>query len=93
MSESRNLIRVVPPKGETGKPLFSMGTKVFVGDKELSNISSIQLIAEVGKPWRAIVEFSMVEMIDPEAAELSEKEVDITTLGDKERQYMKLQES
>lgn len=82
MRKQRNLIRIVPPQGKEGEPLLSMGTKVFLGDKELDGVSSVQLVAEVGAFWQAVVTFSMIEKIDPITAE-----VDITSLKDESRHY------
>ena len=50
-------LRVVPadPHGGSG-PHRCQGTKLFVGDQELTGVTRVELVAQVNGVWRAKVE-------------------------------------
>lgn len=49
----RQLIRVIPCEPTSGGLVPTMGTKIMVGDQELSGVVKIVLTAEVGDIWKA----------------------------------------
>ena len=56
------ILRVVPAEPRDGKgPHRCQGTKLFVGDQELTGVTRVELVAQVNEVWRAKVE-CMVEL-------------------------------
>lgn len=51
-----NILRVVPDTHEGQGPQRCQGTKLYVGDQELTGVTRVELIAEVNGIWRAKVE-------------------------------------
>jgi len=51
-----NLLRVVPAPREGDGPQVCQGTKLYVGDQELTGVTRVELVAEVNGIWRAKVE-------------------------------------
>jgi hypothetical protein len=47
------LVRIVPVPREDNGLVSTMGTKVYVGDQELTGVTKIVLTAEVGGIWTA----------------------------------------
>lgn len=47
------LVRIVPPEREGNGLVPTMGTKVFIGDQELTHVTKIVLTAEVNGIWTA----------------------------------------
>jgi hypothetical protein len=50
----KQIARIVVPAGDSASK--TQGTKVFVGDKELTGITRIELVAEVNDVWRARID-------------------------------------
>lgn len=51
------VLRVVPAEPRDGKgPHRCQGTKLFVGDQELTGVTRVELVAQVNGVWRAKVE-------------------------------------
>lgn len=49
------IIRIVPAHAGEGKPASTMGTRVFAGETEIGGILKIEMVAEVGDVWRAVL--------------------------------------
>lgn len=50
------LVRIVPAPAEGNGPHRAQGTKVFVGDLQMTGVTRIELICEVGDVWRARID-------------------------------------
>ena len=58
------LIRIVPnPPGESGL-VETQGTRLFVGEQEVSGIQRVELVAEVNDVWRARIDCTITECPD-----------------------------
>lgn len=91
MSRQRNLIKVIPPKGKENQLLLTQGTKVFVGDTEVDGVVSIQLIAEIGQPWKAVITTHVEEIDTIVAEQTGDTILEVTALEDESRYYEKVQ--
>jgi len=49
----RQLVRIIPQERDASGPVPTMGTKVMVGDQQLSGVTKIVLKAEVNGIWEA----------------------------------------
>ena len=68
-------LRIVPAQREGDGPTLCQGTRLFVGEQELTGVTRIELVAEVNNVWRAKVEC----MVKPPADLLSEAVVTYPT--------------
>lgn len=59
----RNIARIVAAEDADPKLTKTQGTKVFVGDQELTGITRIELVCEVNDVWRARIDL----MVQPPA--------------------------
>lgn len=56
MDSKPQLMRVVAPESMEDGLARTMGTKVFVGDQQVTGITRIELVCEVNDVWRARIE-------------------------------------
>lgn len=59
MNKTGRIARVVPVKNKNGATP-ALGTVILIGDTELACVQRIQLIAEPGENWKAIIECSVI---------------------------------
>ena len=53
---SGELLRIVPPDLQGDGPHRTQGTKLFVGEQELTGVVRVEIVAEVNDVWKANVE-------------------------------------
>lgn len=53
MTSEQFIARIIQPEANASGTVMSQGTKVMVGDKEMSGVTKIVLTAEVNDLWRA----------------------------------------
>lgn len=84
-------VRVVPhPKEDDHRAQASAGTRVFCGDQEITGIQKITLTAELGQPWKAVIECLV---IPPEVeVECATYIMDVTSLADDAHRYQRIAE-
>ena len=91
MSEQKTSLSVVtilpPPNQSPGSIQPAQGTKVMLSDgSELARVHSVELKAEAGGAWKAIITVSP-EIIQPVNAEAEIVVVDITDMKAQSRTY------
>ena len=91
MSEQKNSLSVVtilpPPNQSPGSIQLAQGTKVMLSDgSELARVHSVELKAEAGGAWRAIITV-WPEIIQPVNAEAEIVVVDVTDMKARSRIY------
>ena len=95
MSEPKNSLSVVtilpPPSQSLGSIQLAQGTKVMLSDgSELARVHSVELKAEAGGAWKAIITVRP-EIIQPVNAEAEIVEVDITDMKAQSRTYERVE--
>ena len=95
MSEQKNSLSVVtilPPLCQKpGRAQMAQGTKVMLSDgSELSGVRSVELKAEAGGLWKAIITV-YPEIIQPVNAEAEIVVVDITGMKAQSRTYARVE--
>ena len=96
MSEQKNSLSVVtilpPPSQSPGSIQLVRGTKVMLSDgSELARVQSVELKAEAGGVWKAIITV-LPEIIQPVNAEAEIVVVDITDMKAQSRTYARVEE-
>lgn len=84
-------VRVVPSAKDGDEwAQASAGTRVFCGDQEITGITRLTLTAELGQPWKAVIECLV---IPPEVeAECAQYIMDVTSLSDDANRYQRIAE-
>ena len=95
MNEQKNSLSVVtilpPPSQSPGSIQMAQGTKVMLSDgSELARVHSVELKAEAGGAWKAIITVHP-EIIQPVNAEVEIVEVDITDMKAQSRTYARVE--
>ncbi|MGO2452567.1 hypothetical protein [Pseudomonas taetrolens] len=95
MNEQKNSLSVVtilpPPSQSPGSIQMAQGTKVMLSDgSELARVHSVELKAEAGGAWKAIITV-WPEIIQPVNAEVEIVEVDITDMKAQSRTYARFE--
>ena len=54
------LAKIVPPESRGDEPTRAQGTRVFVGEQELSGVFRVELVAEAGGIWRARIDAHVI---------------------------------
>ncbi|MYZ41407.1 hypothetical protein [Schauerella aestuarii] len=84
------LISIVPPPLSEDGHLPCMGTQILTADgKKIEGVTRVELIAEVGEVWRAVVHL----MVQPHRLDGVKAEYDVTTLEDESRQFTSVQQA
>lgn len=83
---SGQLLRIVAAEHDGNGPHKCQGTKLFVGDHELTGVTRIELVAEVNDLWRAKVEC----MVKPPADLLAEAVTMYPTLWQRIRRWCRI---
>ena len=95
MNEQKNSLSVVTilpsPSQIPGSIQMAQGTKVMLSDgSELARVHSVELKAEAGGAWKAIITV-WPEIIQPVNAEAEIVEVDITDMKAQSRTYARVE--
>ena len=96
MNEQKNSLSVVTilpqPSQSPGSIQMAQGTRVMLSDgSELARVHSIELKAEAGGAWKAIITV-WPEIIQPVNAEAEIVVVDITDMKAQSRTYARVEE-
>ncbi|MGQ8875949.1 hypothetical protein ACUTR7_00455 [Delftia sp. NA_296.1] len=89
MSDTPKVLRIVPGQRDSTGAHAAMGTRIFCGDQEVSHVTKLTLVAEVGGIWKAAIECAV---IPPEVDALHEGEVnvvEVTDLSDEVRSFIR----
>lgn len=52
--------RIVPPKREGDGPQMTQGTEVWVGEQRLTGVLKVEILADPGDFWRAVIHCAVV---------------------------------
>lgn len=60
MTDKPRVLRIVPGEHGTEGAQLANGTRVFCGGQEISGITKLTLVAEVGGVWKATIECAVI---------------------------------
>lgn len=89
MSDTPKVLRIVPGERDNIGAQLANGTRIFCGDQEVSHVTKLTLVAEVGGIWKATIECAV---IPPEVDALHEGEinvVEVTDLSDEAKRFVR----
>ncbi len=89
MTDKPKVLRIVPGQRDSTGAHAAMGTRIFCGDQEVSHVTKLTLVAEVGGIWKASIECFV--MPPPELGALLESEtqvVEVMNLSDEAKRFI-----
>ncbi|WP_288897408.1 hypothetical protein [uncultured Delftia sp.] len=89
MSDKPKVLRIVPGERDSTGAQLANGTRIFCGDQEVSNVTKLTLVAEVGGVWKASIECSVKPPSRLYALLESESDaVEVTNLSDDAKRFI-----
>lgn len=85
MTDKPKVLRIVPGEHDSTGAQLANGTRIFCGDQEVSQVTKLTLVAEVGGIWKATIECAV---IPPEVDALQVDVEEVTGLSDVTRSYV-----